>query len=153
MWLGVCTVNARPSGVTVYEVVAEFTPRATNASEGQRGRRLALNTVGVNNILVVQVGFMSNLGFEIFPQCDTVCILVSACACACAGWPGWLRGSSLRARIVSETEPLSHVCASCVQNTLWDAQPSVASLYADNSNGAFVLDKATSTVVKVQIGL
>ncbi len=83
-------VRALPlhSDDVVYQVVAEFVPRAaqaTNTSSSPATRRLApLAPLGSNNILVVQVGFMSNLGFEIFPQCDTACILVSACDC-CLG--------------------------------------------------------------------
>ena len=43
------------------------------------------------------------------------------------------------------------VCAVCIQAALWDNSPSVASQFGDSSSGRFVLDKATSTIVKVQI--
>jgi hypothetical protein len=46
---------------------------------------------------------------------------------------------------------LPRVCVVCIQAALWDNSPSVASQFGDSSSGRFVLDKATSTIVKVQI--
>ena len=78
--------------VTVYEVVAEFEPRPESSTDaaasdsdgtavgavggGPGGRRLGLNPLGPNNVLVVMMGFISNLNREIFPACDTACVLV-----------------------------------------------------------------------------
>ena len=47
--------------------------------------------------------------------------------------------------------PFPRVCVVCIQAALWDNSPSVASQFGDSSSGRFVLDKATSTIVKVQI--
>ncbi len=103
----------------VYVAVAAFLPvpgvgAGAGADAGAHRRQLApLSLLGSNSILVVMLGFRTDLGRETYNPCST----------------------------------------SCVLNNLWDATPSVASLLADSSDGAFVLDKGASLVLPLQIDL
>jgi hypothetical protein len=70
----------------LYELVAAFTPRNATAPAGRRRRLAALNLQGPNSVLVVRVGFLSNLGNEVYSTCDTSCVLVRVrCACPAGG--------------------------------------------------------------------
>ncbi len=213
----------------MYEVVAEFEPRPGSSTDaaassdndgtavdamggGPGGRRLGLNPLGPNNVLVVMMGFISNLNREIFPACDTACVLVRWWRSAPLIHPPYSRAHAPCTRPFAHaplhtplcTRPMHMPHALCTrpvhtpnahslpalpphtpsphslcplplltlppphthsftlplclpipacQGLLWDSSPSVNSLFQDSSSGAFSLDKSTSTVVKIQLGV